>query len=270
GFCGFAEFFERTGRDFQRGGGYVFFQVGDAGSSGDGQNHRRAPKQPGERELRGRDLQLGRSVLEGAGCAGEFSGGEREPGNEADVGALAVFEHVFGAAVGEAVAVLHGDHRNQFAGVVDLLDADLRKADVLDLALRLEILERGELIFGGNFGVDAVELVEVDAVETEASQAAVAGFAQVLGPAVFDPFVRAGPVESALGGDHQSRGIRVQGFRDDFFAHCRAVGIGGVDEVDAELDGAAKDLDALLAVGRLTPDAVAGDPHGAESEAVDA
>ena len=48
------------------------------------------------------------------------------------------------------------------------------------------------------------------------------------------------------------------------------VGVGGVDEVHAELDGAAHDRPGGLAVGGLAPDARAGDPHGAEAEPVDA
>ena len=50
---------------------------------------------------------------------------------------------------------------------------------------------------------------------------------------------------------------------------CGPVGVGGVDEVDAELDRAAQDRLRLVAVGGRAPDAGAGDPHRAEAEAVD-
>ena len=52
-------------------------------------------------------------------------------------------------------------------------------------------------------------------------------------------------------------------------ADLGAVGVGGVDEIDAQLDRAAQDGDRLAVVGRLAPDAVAGDLHRAEAEPVD-
>ena len=61
----------------------------------------------------------------------------------------------------------------------------------------------------------------------------------------------------------------MQGFSDDLLGDGRAIGIGGIDEVDAELDGAAKYSDGLLAVRRRAPDAPAGESHGAEAHAVD-
>ncbi len=47
------------------------------------------------------------------------------------------------------------------------------------------------------------------------------------------------------------------------------VAVGGVDEVDAELDGALEDLVGALGVLGRAPDAVAGDAHGAIAQAGD-
>ena len=47
------------------------------------------------------------------------------------------------------------------------------------------------------------------------------------------------------------------------------VGVGGVDEVDAELGQAPQDGEGLVAVLGRTPDAVAGDAHRAVAEAGD-
>src|SRR5580692_5258464 len=204
---------------------------------------------------------------DGAVWAAEFSGGQRKPRNEGDVIFLAIVQNIFGAAVGKAVAVLDADDGDNGLCVLNLLDADFGQADVFDLALRLEIFERAELIFRGNFGIDAMQLIEVDAVETETTQAAFASGAEVLGLSVFNPAIGAGTIEAALGGNDQVGWIRLQGFGDDFFADVGAVGIGGVDEVDTELDGAAQNSNGFGAIGRLTPDAVSGDAHGAETEA---
>ena len=61
----------------------------------------------------------------------------------------------------------------------------------------------------------------------------------------------------------------MQRLADQFLGDVRAVGVGGVDEVDAELDGAAQHADAFVVVVRRAPDTLAGQAHGAESEAVD-
>ncbi len=61
----------------------------------------------------------------------------------------------------------------------------------------------------------------------------------------------------------------MQGLGDEVFAHGRAVGISGVDEVDAGRDGCLEDCDGAGVVRRGTPDAVAGDLHGAVAEPVD-
>jgi hypothetical protein len=61
----------------------------------------------------------------------------------------------------------------------------------------------------------------------------------------------------------------MQSFGDDFFTNFGTVRIGGVDEVDTEFDGAAQNSNRFGAIGRLTPDAVSGDAHGAETETGD-
>ena len=61
----------------------------------------------------------------------------------------------------------------------------------------------------------------------------------------------------------------MQGFGDQLFADVRAVGIGGVNEIDAELHSAAKNRDGGFAVLGRAPDAIAGEAHGAEAEPVD-
>ena len=64
-------------------------------------------------------------------------------------------------------------------------------------------------------------------------------------------------------------GVRVQRSRDELLGDVRAVAVGRVDEVDAELDRAPQHRDRGVVVARRAPDALAGDPHRAEAEAVD-
>ena len=153
---------------------------------------------------------------------------------------LAVVEHVLGRAVGQVVEVLHAGHRHHGPGRLDLVHADLAEPDAADLALVEQVGQQAELLLGRHLGVDAVELEEVDGLDPEASQAHLALLAQVLGPAHRQPLARPLPGEPGLGGDDQALGIGVEGLEDDVLADLGTVGVGGVDEVDAQLDGPAQ------------------------------
>ena len=89
---------------------------------------------------------------------------------------------------------------------------------------------------------------------------------EVLGAADGQPLVGALAGEAGLGGDDHAFGVGSEGFADEALGDFGAVGVGGVDEVDAEFDGASEDPCAVLRVFGLTPDALAGDAHGAKAE----
>jgi hypothetical protein len=92
--------------------------------------------------------------------------------------------------------------------------------------------------------------------------------AQVLRAAVGPPLARTVAQQPALGRDHEVFGIWAQRLRDEALAHERSVRVGGVDQVDAELDRASQHRDRLVVVRRFTPDARTGDAHRAEPESV--
>ena len=56
-------------------------------------------------------------------------------------------------------------------------------------------------------------------------------------------------------------GIGVQSFGDDFFAHARAVGVRGVDEIDSQFDGTPQDTDGLGSICGLAPNSLSRDAH---------
>src|SRR5262249_33613910 len=116
--------------------------------------------------------------------------------------------------------------------------------------------------------IDAVQLPEVDALDAEAPQAPLHAPAQVVGPAVRHPLIGTRALEPALGRNEEAV-IGMQGFADQLFADGRAVAVGGIDEVDAEIGQAAQRTERLGAVGRLAPDTGACHPHGAEAQPVD-
>ena len=91
---------------------------------------------------------------------------------------------------------------------------------------------------------------------------------QIFRPAERNPDVRAGSREAALGPD-MDLAVRRKSFPDQLFGKIGAIGIGGVDEVDAEIGQAAQRFQRLGAVRGRAPDSAADDAHRAEAEAVD-
>src|SRR5205823_7103916 len=144
----------------------------------------------------------------------EITRQEWEPRDEGDARALAMIEHLLRlrcrAALDEVVPVLHRDDRHELASPLDVRHRHLRQSDVTDLPLVLQLAQRAQLILERDSGIDAVQLVQLDALELEAAQAALTGGAQVLRSAVRCPPVGAGPLEPAFAGDHQLRRIRVR------------------------------------------------------------
>ncbi len=109
-----------------------------------------------------------------------------------------------------------------------------------DLAL---VAHAGKGFDGGLVGdriVRSVELIDVDALEAEAFEAAFESLDQMFGTGVVGPLARTRPLPTALGGNDESRGIWIEGFSNQFFGNGGAVGVGGIDEIDAQFDGAAQ------------------------------
>ena len=63
--------------------------------------------------------------------------------------------------------------------------------------------------------------------------------------------------------------VGMQGLADELLGDVRAVGVGGVDEVDAELGQAPQHGAGALGVFGRAPDAGTGDAHRPEAEASD-
>ena len=182
---------------------------------------------------------------------------------------LAELEEGFGFAVKEVVAVLDAGDGRDGLGFGELGGGDFGKADVADFAGVLGFGEGAEGVGEGNGGVDAVELVEGDAVEFEAAEGELDLLGEVVGTAEGLGFRGALAGKAAFGGDDEAGGVGVKGFGDQIFGDAGAVGVGGVEEVDAEFDAAAKEIARVFAVGGLAPGAFADEAHGAVAEAVD-
>ena len=89
-------------------------------------------------------------------------------------------------------------------------------------------------------------------------------------PSVWRPRAGAGPCEAALGRNDQPIRIGRQSFGDQLLADARTVGIGRVDEGDAQFDYTSQQTYRCCPIRRWTPDARTRDPHSAEPEPADA
>src|SRR6185437_17002384 len=150
----------------------------------------------------------------------------------------------------------------------DLLDRDVAEAGVADEARLAEAGDRPELLIERDRRIGAMQLPQIDALDPEAAEAHMHLLLQVFGLADRGPFVRAAADQAALGRDMHLR-IGHERFSDQLFGDVWPVAVSRVDEVDAELRHAAQGALALLRILRRPPDALAGDAHGTEPEAVD-
>jgi len=108
-----------------------------------------------------------------------------------------------------------------------------------------------------------VLIVEVDRLHPEALQARVARLRHVLGAAVHAHAAVGIPHVAELGGDDHLPSSAADRPAHQLFVVARAVHVGGVEEVDAQLEGAVDDGDRRRVVA-LAVDA--GHRHAAEAD----
>ena len=200
---------------------------------------------------------------------------DREPELLAGGGELA-----FGGPVDEVVLHLRGDGRVDQATVVgdpqrlgDLPGGMVGQADVADLALPDQVVVDGKGLLQRGVRVGIVGVVEVDVVGFQAAQARLDLTDDV--PAGQAAVVDVEPDDAVgLGGDHHLVAAAAQGAAEDLLGGFAvgggrsarpvedrhvAVDVGGVDEVDAEVDSRADDLVGVLRTRR--------DPEGGGTQA---
>src|SRR5712691_1188059 len=85
-------------------------------------------------------------------------------------------------------------------------------------------------------------------------------------PSVFNPMVRARPLEPTFRRDDDAFRIGIQGLGDDSLADIGPVRIRGVDEIDPEFDGASHDANSLTPIRRFAPDSLTGETHRTKCE----
>jgi hypothetical protein len=185
-----------------------------------------------------------------------------------------------GAALGEVVEALLADEPDGAAapggdlvGLGDLVPGEVAGPDVEDLALLDEDVDRLPDLLEGGGAVDVVELVDVDVVGLEPLEARVHRPPDVEGGQLV--VVRpggavAGHVAVDLGGEDglvAMRGALREPVADDLLGTALvlapAVHVGGVEEVDARVEGRIHDRVGVGLIG------LRAEVHGAEDESAD-
>ena len=201
--------------------------------------------------------------LEGAG---EDTVGEGAVGHDADAVGGAVGNDLVGvAAVEHVVADLVGHDRGDGEALVHQSGGEVGDADVADLALGLEVFHSPHRFVPGSVEVGPVDEVDVDVVGAEGLEAEVALGLDGLGASVADEGVGVVGLgdDAGLGNDDDVVPVALEGVAHEGFGGAEAVGDGGVEEGDAEVEGAADGGGGQVVVDG----AVAGAAHGPAAEA---
>ncbi len=230
------------------GGCQVVFEVCPRCGAGDWEGDGRDCEHPREGNLVGVRPVAGCGRREELPVGGIVPSTEGAVGDESDLVRLALGEHVAPAVVGEVESALHGADLSDRAGARELLEGDVGDADVPDLALALEVLERADRLQEGDGWVGCVQLVELDAIQFKPAQRRLAGGPQVIGaavgrppnqPAAGEPAAGPGAFVAALGRDEKAV-IGREGFGDELLRDTGPLGVGCVDELDSQLDRSAQ------------------------------
>lgn len=127
----------------------------------------------------------------------------------------------------------------------------LRKAEITHLSLPHEPRHRSHRILDGRFGVDPVQIIEIDAIDLQALQARLAGRSNMIGAPIDadePPVWRAHA--AAFCGKHQKVAPVENRAADKLLVPAQAVDIGGIEKIDATLDGAMNGGNRLLLIPR--------------------
>jgi hypothetical protein len=149
-------------------------------------------------------------------------------------------------------------------GAADGVRGGLADADVAHLARSDQLAEGTEGLLDGCVGVDAVLVVEVDDVDAQPLERAVDGLADVLRTAVVAAGAHAVVVElvAELGGQHDLVAALGQHAGEQPLVGQGAVDVGGVEEGDAQVEGAVQRGGRLGVVEGAVPGAHA---HAAQA-----
>ena len=153
-------------------------------------------------------------------------------------------------------------------GPADGPGAGLGQAVVPDLARRNELGQRPGDLLDWRFRVNPVLVVQVDVIRAKATERAFDRGADGRRARVEAPLTTRMGDRAELRGQHHLTPAALDGTANKFLVDVRPVGLGGVDERNAQVEGAVDGADRLVVVEVRGP-VEAGHRHRAEADPTD-
>src|SRR5271157_1054479 len=126
------------------------------------------------------------------------------------------------------------------------------QSEISHLAFTHELRHGANRFLDGRFRIDAVLVIKIDQFNAEPLQAGFAAGAHIFRLAAHTAHVRVGTVahDAELGGEKNLLPAIVNGLADKNFVVAVAIDVGGVQEIDAEIDGAVNRGDGFGVIPR--------------------
>ena len=134
---------------------------------------------------------------------------------------LAIVDHVIPLPVGKAIAILHRDDGDDFAAALDVLLGHVGKAHMANLALLAQPGQCFHRSIVGDGRIGNMELVDIDAIETQTLETAFHCFGQMLRAGIVQPLRRAAALPARFGGDDHPAGY---GYRASAISSSETLG----------------------------------------------
>lgn len=155
-------------------------------------------------------------------------------------------DFLFDVALQHVVAQLYGGEGADFVKALEVFEFQVGGTDGSDLSGGFGVGERLGGVFNRGVWVGAVEVVQVDVIGVETGEAFFQFLLQPFGRAV-DLLLFVFPVDASFGGDDDLVAFISESGGDSFFAFAFvAVDIGGVEVVDAGIEGGLQGLQSVF------------------------
>src|SRR5258708_25913933 len=189
----------------------------DRSRAGNRHHHRRAVE-PAAELTRGRSQALA----------------ERHPRHERRPRRLALLEHGLRNEEAAAELVMQGGDRSHRARARELLEIEIRDADVADFPFAAQLVERADRLLDRNLGIVTVKRVQLHMIAAQASEARVERASQVLRPSVAETVAAA--MKPALRPDRDAVGPSVERLAEQALAFAVEIDVSRADQPHAEFD----------------------------------
>src|SRR6266849_10637214 len=283
-------------RQFQIHCGGVFLKILAALRAGDGDNVVTLRQHPRERQLgwlasffardlfdffheieillkvfaleawRGTAIVIGCQVFEFLELAGKKASSKRAVGDEADAEFAAGCEDfLFRIARPKRILCLQRSYGMHLRGAAQSVDPGFRQADMSNLALLDQFCQGANRLFNRRIGIDAMLVIEVDVLDAQPLQTSFAGLLHVVGLAADTADVGIARIadNSELCGQHDLVALALDRSSDELFVLVGPVDVGGIEEGDAEFEGAMNGRDRF---GVIASGVELRHAHAAEAE----